>query len=442
MPTPAATKPPVATSVDTSAESATTSLYRAAIGPINNDYYLPIFTRFEVVDRAGLSWNMAASLYTLNWMVFRQLWRAAGLYAAAVLGAAILLLGAGFLFQLSESTEWGLWLVLLVLSFVVPGLYGNAWLHAASRKKMASALTASATLREACVWLYQRSSTRQRFIWMGVVNLVLAGLAAGAYLAFSQLGAIKAAPSKSGEVRNQNVGKLTVESSPAVPVSAASAASALAPPVALAASSAASVSASASVVTASAPASVVAVPVPAPAPAPALAASSVPVSPVAVAPKLPLVPDPAYLDAMAAATARYVPRRSVMAEVKPATDVTVAPAPAPVASAPVPASTKTDAKVKEKEKEKEKEKSKAAKEVAADKPYAINVGLFANGANALNAYTKLVDAGLAASMQEVKTANGQRTRVRVGPFSNRAEAEAAVKKILALQLEAVLVQPQ
>ena len=389
MPTPAATKPPVATSVDTSAESATTRLYRAAIGPINNDYYLPIFTRFEAVDRAGLSWNPAASLYTLNWLVFRQLWRVAGLYAAVVLGAALLLLGAGFLLQLPESTEWSLWLAWVVLSFVVPGLYGNAWLHAASRTKMASALTASATLREACALLNQQASSRQRFIRMGVVNLVLAGVAVGAYLAFSQRGPVKPVTSTVGEVRHQNVGKLAIESAPVAP-----AASSGATPVSMAAS------ASAPAVMASAAASA------APAPAP------------------PLVQDPDYLDAMAAAASRYVPRRSAIIEVKPETEA---------APAPAPASKRIDANGKE--------KSKASgKDAAAEQPYAINVGLFANGANALNAYTKLVDAGLAASMQEVKTANGQRTRVRVGPFSSRAEADVAVKKILTLQLEAVLVQ--
>ena len=382
MLTPAA-KPPVATSVDTSAESATTSLYRAAIGPINSDYYLPLFTRFEAVNRAGLSWNAAASLYTLNWMVYRQLWRAAGWYAAAVLGAALIILGAGLMLQLSESTEWGLWLALVVLSFVLPGLYGNAWYHAASRKKMAAALTASATLREACAWLYQRSSTRQRFIWMGIVNLVLAGVAVGVYLVFSQMGSIKPVTSTWGDVRNRNVGKLTVAPAPAV--------SSAATPVLMASS----VAASAPAVMASAAASA------APAPTP------------------PLVQDPAYLDAMAAATSRYVPRRPVITTITPATEA--APAPAPVVLAPTPASKKTDAKVKE-------------------QPYSINVGLFANGANALNAYTKLVDAGLPALMQEVKTATGQRTRVRVGPIDNRAEAEAAVKKIIALQLEAVLVQ--
>jgi cell division septation protein DedD len=70
----------------------------------------------------------------------------------------------------------------------------------------------------------------------------------------------------------------------------------------------------------------------------------------------------------------------------------------------------------------------------------INVGLFANESNAHNAHAKLRTAGLAAFMQEVQSAKGKVTRVRVGPFNTRSEANAAVLKIQALQLDAVVFQ--
>jgi len=44
------------------------------IGPVNTDYCLPLFTRFEATDQPGSSWNWAANLYTLNCMAFRHLW--------------------------------------------------------------------------------------------------------------------------------------------------------------------------------------------------------------------------------------------------------------------------------------------------------------------------------------------------------------------------------
>ena len=119
MTAPPATQPNATTSLDQSDESATSVLYRAAIGLVNTDYYLPIFSRFEAADRAGPSWNWAASLYTLNWLVFRRLWGAALVYVAAAGGAALTLLGLGrLIFQYSEATELGLLAALVVLGFV------------------------------------------------------------------------------------------------------------------------------------------------------------------------------------------------------------------------------------------------------------------------------------------------------------------------------------
>ena len=66
------------------------------------------------------------------------------------------------------------------------------------------------------------------------------------------------------------------------------------------------------------------------------------------------------------------------------------------------------------------------------------MGLFAIDANARNTYARLRDAGLVAFTQELDTTKGKRTRVRVGPFDNRSEAEAAAEKIRALKLEAVV----
>ena len=73
--------------------------------------------------------------------------------------------------------------------------------------------------------------------------------------------------------------------------------------------------------------------------------------------------------------------------------------------------------------------------------YVVNVGLFAQENNARNALTQLTDADLPASTQSVKTGQGTRTRVRVGPFDTLAEAERAADKVRTLGLEAQ-VAPQ
>jgi cell division septation protein DedD len=68
----------------------------------------------------------------------------------------------------------------------------------------------------------------------------------------------------------------------------------------------------------------------------------------------------------------------------------------------------------------------------------INVGLFAVPGNGRNAYQKLEAAGLPVFSDGIQSKKGPLTRVRVGPFTTRAQADAAAKKIQALQLAAVV----
>lgn len=178
------------TSVDQSDESAITTLYRAAIGPIGRNYYLPIFSRFEDAGKAGLSWNWAAGLLTLNWLVFRQLWGVALAYAGALMITILMVFGIGrLLFQLPQEAEVALLVVFGLLSLVLPGFYGNALLHAHIRKKMANALRTTATLSEACAVLTNEASSRLHLVGILIVNLALAGVIGGGVLRFQGAGA-------------------------------------------------------------------------------------------------------------------------------------------------------------------------------------------------------------------------------------------------------------
>lgn len=236
MPEPTVTAIPDVTSLDRFEGSATTLLYRAAIGPINTDYYLPIFTRFEAADRAGPSWNWAASLCTLNWLVFRRLWMAALVYAGAVIAAAVMVFGLGGLwFEFSNAVAMGLLLALAGLAFGLPGVFGNALLHAESRKKMAHALAASDTLAQASAMLNRQASSRRNLVWLILANLLLAAAAAGIYLAFSGAARLPLASPKVAEVRNVAVGRatdLTPQSAPAPVAVPAPVTAAILPPLA------------------------------------------------------------------------------------------------------------------------------------------------------------------------------------------------------------------
>ena len=62
--------------------------------------------------------------------------------------------------------------------------------------------------------------------------------------------------------------------------------------------------------------------------------------------------------------------------------------------------------------------------------------MFAVPTNGISAYRKLESAGLPVFSDAVNSKKGTLTRLRVGPYSSRAQADAAAKKIRALQLDA------
>ncbi len=182
--------PPTATAP----ESATTALYRAALGPVNTGHYLAVFERFDDAGRASPVWNPAAGLLTLNWLVFRQLWGAALVYLACAQGLALLVLVAARRFlQWPPSVEWGVLLTLLLLSIAIPGAYGNALLHADTRRRMTRAVREARTVREACAALEKRASSKRRLWALVVLNLLVAGALVAAWLGRSQAG-LPAAP--------------------------------------------------------------------------------------------------------------------------------------------------------------------------------------------------------------------------------------------------------
>lgn len=70
--------------------------------------------------------------------------------------------------------------------------------------------------------------------------------------------------------------------------------------------------------------------------------------------------------------------------------------------------------------------------------YYINVGVFAEAANAQKVQQRLRGADLPLVVQSVDTNAGERIRVRAGPFAQAQEADAAAERIRGLGLEAVV----
>ena len=109
---------------------------------------------------------------------------------------------------------------------------------------------------------------------------------------------------------------------------------------------------------------------------------------------------------------------------------------------PAQAAIRNEAKPVEKGVEKAEPKvavKASAPATAAESRMVVQVGAFADANKAREARTKLEKAGLKTYTQVADTKDGKRTRVRVGPFASKAEAEKAASKIKSLDLPAAIL---
>jgi DedD protein len=125
------------------------------------------------------------------------------------------------------------------------------------------------------------------------------------------------------------------------------------------------------------------------------------------------------------APAKEVPSAAVASSVsasKPAEAASVAPSSKPVAASPAASAERTAAVVA-------KPASESASQSAAEPRFVVQVGAFADPASARDIRLKLEKLGLKTYAQTVETGAGKRTRVRIGPFPNRAEADKAAARV-------------
>lgn len=154
--------------------------------------------------------------------------------------------------------------------------------------------------------------------------------------------------------------------------------------------------------------------------APAPAAPTAPTSPATSTQSA--VPSPVPAQASLQAQEEIVPKSSAAASVPSSADV---PGPAPKAQA-----SRTPAAPGGKQE---------AAAASGSSRVVVQVGAYADPAKARETRQKLEKAGLKTYTQVVETKDGQRTRVRVGPYSSREEAEQVAAKIKALDLPASIL---
>jgi len=107
---------------------------------------------------------------------------------------------------------------------------------------------------------------------------------------------------------------------------------------------------------------------------------------------------------------------------KPAEAASLVPSSKPSAASPAASAERTAAGAA-------KPASEPASQVAAEPRFVVQVGAFADPASARDIRLKLEKLGLKTYAQTVDTDAGKRTRVRIGPFTNRAEADKAAARV-------------
>lgn len=177
----------------------------------------------------------------------------------------------------------------------------------------------------------------------------------------------------------------------------------------------------------------------APEPAPA-ASRPAPVDRVSLAP-----PPDAGIEAAAPASATAAVSTSVLAPVVP-----TPPAPASSAAAPAPAASTPARAAPVAKPASAPGDGVAAKALLESTPsdtaalpgsgrFVVQVGAYAAAAPMKDVRAKVEKLGLKTYTQVIENAEGKRTRLRVGPFATRAEAEAAAAKLKAAGLPANLL---
>jgi cell division septation protein DedD len=159
----------------------TAELYRAAIGPRAQDYYLKHFLRFDSDGKTSATWHWPAYWATLNWLIYRRMWARALGYAAALSALALLIFGVGKLvLSYSDASALILFLILLTAAFVFPGMYANAWFYNFCSSKISAALRATEDIQGACNMLSDSASDKRRWNALVGANLIVATLLAAA----------------------------------------------------------------------------------------------------------------------------------------------------------------------------------------------------------------------------------------------------------------------
>lgn len=116
--------------------------YKAIIGSKSQNYYLPIFKRFDDNGKIGISWNWAAFFITFYWLLYRKMWLNALIYFLLPYLGLIPLSIIAAIAESNNSAGMAIiaglgYLIYFLALFILPPLYANALYYKHCQKKIA-----------------------------------------------------------------------------------------------------------------------------------------------------------------------------------------------------------------------------------------------------------------------------------------------------------------
>ncbi len=135
-------------------------LYKAVIGPKNQDAYLRYFLRADSLGKTPVSWHWPAVFFTFNWMLYRKMWGAALTYFflpyLVLIPIAVI---AGLLGKSSDAFVGIAYLLYLASLFIAPPLFAHAAYYKHCKKKIAQVQKSSTDLQRQLGELTGRGGT-------------------------------------------------------------------------------------------------------------------------------------------------------------------------------------------------------------------------------------------------------------------------------------------
>lgn len=123
-------------------------LYKAIIGPKNQDYYLSQFSRFDSNGKVNASWHWPAFFVTFYWFLYRKMWLNALIYFFLPYLVMIPFGIAGVVAGNSADTVISIgYALFLIAIFLLPPMYANALYYKHCKKRITEASVSSQDLQ-------------------------------------------------------------------------------------------------------------------------------------------------------------------------------------------------------------------------------------------------------------------------------------------------------